>query len=97
MAPAEPPREPRVAHRPAGQPLLLLSACLLTLVNVGALPLFKHLHGTGQESAELLMKQFARLFDDTKAAIPTWAEQLLPSDTDTLKQHAVHWLRSHAV
>ncbi|MGK0674141.1 MAG: AI-2E family transporter [Halothiobacillaceae bacterium] len=76
--------------------ILLISAIVLTLLSLGVLALLKLLHGTGQEGVEGLMKQMARILDDTKAALPTWAEQWLPSDTETLKQNAVNWLRSHA-
>ncbi|MEO1751293.1 AI-2E family transporter [Thiofaba sp. EF100] len=76
--------------------ILLVSAVVLTLLTLGALALLKLMHGTGQEGVEGLMKQMARILDDTKAALPAWAEPWLPPDTEALKQHAVDWLRSHA-
>ncbi len=76
--------------------ILLVSAIVLTLLTLGALALLKLLHGTGQEGVEGLMQQMARILDDTKAALPSWAEGWLPPDAETLKNKAVEWLRTHA-
>ncbi|MFZ5465692.1 MAG: AI-2E family transporter [Pseudomonadota bacterium] len=76
--------------------ILMVSTLVLSVLTLGGLAILNLLHGTGQEGVEGLMKQMARILDDTKAALPYWAESWLPPDAETLKNKAVEWLRAHA-
>ena len=79
--------------------ILMVSTVVLSVLTLGGLAILNLLHGTGQEDVEGvegLMKQMARILDDTKAALPYWASIWLPPDAESLKNKAVEWLRAHA-
>lgn len=47
-------------------------------------------------SLPALMQKMAEIIDSSRASLPAWANEYLPSDTSEIQGHAATWLREHA-
>lgn len=77
-----------------------LAVSLVVLVVLGAvaavvLGLVYFMNSEGGSIAALLAKM-AEIIETSRATLPGWLGDLLPRDSEALREHASHWLREHS-
>lgn len=64
----------------------------LTLLTLGAIAFFRSEAG----SLPVLLRKMAEILEGSRAMLPAWAAEYLPSDMEKMKDAMAQWLREHA-
>lgn len=64
----------------------------LTLLTLGAIAFFRSEAG----SLPVLLRKMAEILEGSRAMLPAWAAEYLPSDVEKMKDAMAQWLREHA-
>ena len=74
--------------------VLILIVLGLTAILVGGAAAFYRREGADLAS---LLQKMADIIEGARTTMPGWMQDVLPADTETLKDDAAGWLREHAV